>query len=126
MAVFTFVAAETPSNERGKIDRDVQWAIPKVRARRRALLRNRPIFADKALIRPASALGLQLKARDTHVVPGDAAKAAGSFEDEIMVRCPAHHFPSYFRSTIELVRASREFNRLLAFSVAAGPIERPL
>jgi hypothetical protein len=61
----------------------------------------------------------QLKARDTHVVPGDAAKAAGSFEDEIMMRCLAHHIALAFRSTIELVRASGEFNRILAFSVAA-------
>jgi hypothetical protein len=51
--------------------------------------------------------------------PGDAAKAAVSFEDEIMMRCLAHHIALAFRSTIELVRASREFNRILAFSVAA-------
>src|SRR5436853_527150 len=32
----------------------------------------------------------QLEARDAHVIPGDAAKAACRFEDEIMVRRPAH------------------------------------
>jgi hypothetical protein len=36
-----------------------------------------------------------------------------------MMRCLAHHIALAFRSTIELVRASREFNRILAFSVAA-------
>src|ERR1700719_4319559 len=38
----------------------------------------------------------QLKARDTHVVPGDAAKTADSFEDEIMMRCLAHHIALAF------------------------------
>jgi lysylphosphatidylglycerol synthetase-like protein (DUF2156 family) len=37
----------------------------------------------------------------------------------VMVRCLAHHIALAFRSTIELVGASREFNRILAFSVAA-------
>ena len=60
------------------------------------------------------------------VVPGDAAKAAGSFEDEIMVRCLAHQIALAFRSTIELVRASREFNPILAFSVAAEKYVRPV
>jgi hypothetical protein len=36
-----------------------------------------------------------------------------------MMRCLAHHIALAFRSTIELVRASAEFNRILAFSVAA-------
>jgi hypothetical protein len=35
------------------------------------------------------------------------------------MRCLAHHIALAFRSTIELVRASAEFNRILAFSVAA-------
>ena len=36
-----------------------------------------------------------------------------------MMRCLAHHIALAFRSTIELVKASWEFNRILAFSVAA-------
>jgi hypothetical protein len=36
-----------------------------------------------------------------------------------MVRCLTHHFALAFRSTIELVEASRKFNRILAFRVTA-------
>jgi hypothetical protein len=37
-----------------------------------------------------------------------------------MVRCPAHHMALVFRDPTELVGASREFNRILAFCLAAG------
>src|SRR5215472_15831025 len=39
------------------------------------------------------AFGRQLEARDARIVPGDSAKAAYGFEDEITVRCLAHHGP---------------------------------
>src|SRR5271166_4451432 len=53
----------------------------------------------------------QLEARDAHVAPGDAAKAACGFEDKIMVRTLAHHMALEFRPTMELVGPRREFNR---------------
>src|SRR5215469_12392564 len=59
------------------------------------------------------ALRRQLEARDARAVPGDPAKAARSFENEIMV-CPAHHMALAFRSAMELVGPRWEFNRVLA------------
>ena len=60
----------------------------------------------------------QLKARDAHVVPGDAAKAAFRFEHQIMVRCLASQMAPHFdlqhlnfqrhlvsRSTLRIFRA---------------------
>src|SRR6266851_1221892 len=42
------------------------------------------------------ASGRQLEARDAHIAPGDAAVAAAGFEDEIMLRCLAHHMAPAF------------------------------
>jgi hypothetical protein len=76
-------------------------------------------------IRIARACGIPLRIAakvdkaDQHYFDAVIRPAAGSFEDEIMARCLARHFALAFRSTIKLVRASREFNRILAFSVAA-------
>ena len=67
----------------------------------------------------------QLKARDAHVIPGDAAKAAFRVENEIMVRCLAHHMALAFRSTIELVEPGREFNPILAAIVSPESLVRP-
>src|SRR5215472_17470817 len=71
-------------------------------------------LAQKNSFGRCGALRRQLEARDARAVPGDSAKAACGFENEIMV-CPAHHMALTFRSAMELVEPRREFNRVLAF-----------
>jgi hypothetical protein len=48
-----------------------------------------------------------------------------SVENEIMVRCLAHHMALAFRSTIELVEPGREFNPILAAIVSPESLVRP-
>jgi hypothetical protein len=57
---------------------------------------------------------------------GDAANAARGFEDEIMVRCPAHQMALAFRSAMELIEPRPEFNRITAFTaLTIGQAPRP-
>jgi hypothetical protein len=42
---------------------------------------------------------------------GDAANAARGFEDEIMVRCPAHQMALAFRSAMELIEPKDQAGR---------------
>jgi len=71
--------------------------------------------AQQASFGRFGAFSRQLEARDARVVPGDAAKAAPSFANKIMVCRLAHHMALAFRSVIEFVEPKREFNRVPAF-----------
>jgi hypothetical protein len=61
----------------------------------------------------------QLKARDADVVPGDAAKPAGSFDDKIVLRCLAHGIPLGILLDHGTRRAEAEINPILAARLAA-------